>query len=114
MIGGQMLFWPILGPGITATFAYLDKNCVALNSGGVSAAFHADTDTFLLDERLLKLGAIWQWKAQKGSPYNEDLGTYGDALAVASGHDSPAPILIDRKAISRTAAIAYPWPVPTS
>ena len=43
----------------------------------------------MLDERLLKLGMIWQWKAKKGSPYQEDLGTYGDALSrLARRHDS--------------------------
>jgi hypothetical protein len=45
---------------------------------------------------VLKLGMIWRWKSQKGSPYNEDLATYGDALSNVSGRDSPAPILIPR------------------
>ena len=35
-----------------------------------------------IDERLLKLGMIWQWKANKGSPYAEDMGTYSDALVM--------------------------------
>jgi hypothetical protein len=64
---------------------------------------------------VLKLGMIWQWKAQKGSPYAEDMGTYGDALTIAMGHDSPAPIIVGRKPISAssTVGVAYPWPVPT-
>jgi hypothetical protein len=115
IIGGQMLFWPVMGTGVTATFAYLDKNCIALNSGGFGDSFQSDNDSFALDERVLKLGMIWQWKAQKGSPYAEDVGTYGDALTNAMGHDSPAPILVGRKSISTasTVGIAYPWPVPT-
>jgi len=83
-----------------AYFTYLDKNCIALNSGGFGDVFMNDLDTFVLDERLLKLGMIWQWKAQKGSAYAEDMGTYGDALTYAMGNDSPAPILIDRKRVS--------------
>jgi hypothetical protein len=79
----------------TATFAYLDRNCVRLASGGFGEQFVADGDRFRLDERLLKLGMIWQWKAQKGSPYAEDMGSYSDALANAMGHDQPAPILMD-------------------
>jgi hypothetical protein len=113
IIGGQMLIWPVMGVGVTATFAYLDKNAVALFSGGVGDAFLADGDSYLLDERLLKLGMIWQWKAQKGSPYAEDVGTYGDALTMAMGHDSPAPIIVGRTPISMNAKTAYPWPVPT-
>jgi hypothetical protein len=88
MLGGQMLIAPVMGAGITAYFAYLHKNCVALGGGGLGDNFMADGDSFPLDERVLKLGMIWQWKAQKGSPYNEDLGTYGTALSSLSS-DKP-------------------------
>jgi hypothetical protein len=113
MLGGSIHFFPALALGETAYFAYLDKNCIALNGGGFGDVFQNDLDSFALDERLLKLGMIWQWKAQKGGPYAEDMGTYGDALTIAMGHDSPAPIMIDRKPMSANARIAYPWAVPT-
>ena len=111
--GGQMHIWPVLGDGMTATFAYLGKNCVTLASGGVSDTFTADGDSFVLDERLLKLGMIFQWKANKGSPYSEDMGSYGDALMMAMAADSPAPTLVGRSTSSRAIRVAYPWPVPT-
>jgi hypothetical protein len=41
IIGNQMLIWPVMGVGVTATFPYLDKNCVALASGGYGDAFQA-------------------------------------------------------------------------
>ena len=113
IIGGQMLIWPAMGTGTTASFAYIDKNCVTLKSGGYGDAYVDDGDAFILDERLLKLGMIWQWKAQKGTAYAEDMGTYGDALQTAMGKDSPAPIIIDRGPASKTVNVAYPWPVPT-
>ena len=96
MMGGQMHILPALAADRRAYFAYLHKNCVALASGGVSDVFQNDDDRFALDERVLKLGMIWQWKAQKGSPYAEDMGTYGDALTNAMGHDSPGPIIVGR------------------
>jgi hypothetical protein len=114
MLGGQLLLWPALGTGVTASFAYLDKNCVNLAGGGVGDRFVADNDSFRLDERLLKLGMIWQWKAQKGSPYAEDMGTFGDALQNAMGADTPSPILIGRAPSSFDTRIAYPWNAPTS
>jgi hypothetical protein len=113
IIGGQMLIYPVMGVGVSATFAYLDKNAISLASGGVGEAFLNDGDTYLLDERVLKLGMTWQWKAQKGAPYAEDVGTYGDALTNVMGHDSPSPIIIGRTPISSDARVAYPWPVPT-
>jgi hypothetical protein len=97
---------------VTATFNYIDKNCVTLASGGFGDAFMADTDSFRLDERLLKLGMIWQWKALKGSPYAEDMATFMDALTRASGADKPAPILIHR--LPSSVMTAYPYPTPTA
>ena len=113
IIGNQILIYPILALGETSYFAYLDKNCIALNGGGAGDLFMNDADSYLLDERVLKLGMIFQWKAQKGAPYAEDMGTYGDALTNVMGRDSPAPIIIGRKPISANARVAYPWPVPT-
>ena len=34
MLGGQIVIQPIMGAGINATFGYLNKNCIALASGG--------------------------------------------------------------------------------
>lgn len=112
--------WTVLGNSIISVmprlpnseaiwFVYLSKNCVVLNGGGFGEAFLADTDRFRLDERLLKLGMIWVWKQQKGSPYAEDMGTYETALAKLAGADKPAPIIIGRSPISQTARVAYPF-----
>jgi len=108
---GKMYFSPILPLNDSVVFSYLDKNCVTLTGGGFGDSFMADTDSFRLNERLLKLGMVWQWKAQKGSPYAEDMGSYSDALANEMGHDQPAPILIDRSPLSHTRRIGYPWPL---
>lgn len=95
----------------TATFNYIDRNCINLASGGRGDAFMSDNDTFVLDERLLKLGMIWQWKANKGSPYAEDMANYQDALQTAQGSDKPAPIIVNRSPISSYARVAYPYPI---
>ena len=118
LIGTQMHVFPALAAGDTIRFAYLDKNCIKLSvvppvGSPYSPTFVNDDDTPRIDERLLKLGMIWQWKANKGSPYAEDLGTYGDAIQTAMGADKPAPIIVDSKSISASVQIAYPWPVPT-
>jgi hypothetical protein len=97
LYGGQLHIVPELTIDETAFFAYLDKNCIRLASGGYGDSFLTDSDSFALDERLLKLGLIWQWKASKGGAYAEDMSNYGDALARISGADQPAPILIGRR-----------------
>jgi len=108
-LGGEMHIHPIMPVGVSAYYTYLDKNCVKLASGGFGDRFLDDADSFRLDERILTLGMIWQWKSQKGASYAEDMGTYGDALAYAMGHDSPAPIIIGRK-VSSWGKVSAPWP----
>jgi len=109
--GGSIYIRPTLPVGAQVHYTYLDKNCIKLNSGGHGDAFLADLDTFALDERVLKLAVIWQWKAQKGSPYAEDMGTYGDALTYAMGADKPMPIIIGRLSVSAINN-TYPWATP--
>jgi hypothetical protein len=113
IMGGKMLIAPTLAIGTSVYFPYLEQNCVALASGGNGDSFMADTDSFRLDERLLKLGMVWQWKQNKGTSYAEDMGTYSDALSIAMGHDSPAPIIIGRRPMGGGVRTAYPFPVPT-
>lgn len=110
---GKIVFWPALANGETARSVYMHKNCVTRAAGGSGDTFVEDADSYALDERVLKLGMIWQWKASKGSPYQEDMGSYGDALTYAMGHDAPAPIIVGRKPVSMNATVAYPWAVPT-
>jgi hypothetical protein len=102
--GREIHIYPGMVLNVNARFMYLDKNCIALASGGAGDRFVADEDSYRLDERVLKLGMIWQWKANKGSPYAEDLGTYQDAIANAMGHDKPAPVLIHRRYSGRVDA----------
>ena len=71
-------------------------------------------DSFILDERVLKLGMIWQWKANKGSSLRRGHGhlrrradrrrwgtTARRRSSLAASRSRPMP------------AYAYPWPVPT-
>lgn len=97
----------------TAGFLYLQKNCIAPmgDFSLFSDVFENDADQYRLDERLLKLGMIWQWKANKGSPYAEDMANYQDTLANIAGADKPAPVLIDRLPISAATSMAYPYPI---
>jgi hypothetical protein len=96
---------------VTARFPYLEKNCIALASGGVGDAFLQDGDSFRLDERMFKLGMIWAWKQLKGSPYAEDMANYQDSLTRVAGADQPAPIIIGRMPISSAVNASYPFPI---
>ena len=61
----------------------------------MSDTFASDLDTFMLDERLLKLGMIFSG-SQQGSPSPRTWGRFPDALAMAFGPDKPSPIIVNR------------------
>lgn len=109
LIGEQIHIAPVMANLATASFFYLSDKMVKDKDGVAKAEFGADDDAFRLDERVLKLGMIWQWKANKGQAYAEDMASYEDALAVASGADKGSNMLvIGRARLSADADCAFP------
>lgn len=89
----QIHIMPALANADTAKFFYISANAVTPISGAAKPRFTLDTDTFFLDERILRLGIIWQWKANKGLPYAEDMATYEIALQTAIAKDKGSKII---------------------
>lgn len=110
LLGGQFQFQPAPASGAVARVPYVSNN-FALNKDGLpKATFSADTDTFLLDERLLTLGLIWRWRAQKRLEYAEDMQTYEIALSQVQARDK-GPMVI-RSRVGRTGNLHTGWPWP--
>lgn len=109
IVGEQMLIKPAIPNLSTVQFFYLSSNIVKDKDGNAKASFTADEDVFRLDERILKLGMIWQWKANKGMAYAEDMATYEDALAVSAGADKGSNIItVGRRRVPYDADVAFP------
>lgn len=72
VFGGKLNIVPVLPLGETLVYGYITDNIV---SGG-GDVFNDDTQTFVLDERLLKLSIIWNWKKAKGQDYAAELQEY--------------------------------------
>jgi hypothetical protein len=90
MLGGKIHVLPVIENTKTVKFQYQSNAPV---TGGAKTVFDADADTFDLDERLITLGAIWRWRAQKRLEYAEDLANYETALAQEVGADKGARII---------------------
>ncbi len=101
--------FPAMPANDTARFFYI-SNYYALSAASVSqATFLDDTDTFALDERLLRLGIIWRWRANKRMEYSEDLKNYEIAKMAAMGTDrGNQTITVGRQRVSRSNDVAYP------
>jgi hypothetical protein len=91
ILGGEMNFFP--APSGVAQYPYISNQWAKSSAAVPQSQFQADDDTFVLPERLLTLGLIWRWNAQKGLDYGEDLATYEAALAQAQTRDKGARLL---------------------
>ena len=108
ILGGELQFNPSPANGVQYSYYYVSNQIV---SGG-KAAFSADSDTFLLSERLLKLGIIWRWRASKRMEYAEDMKNYEIALSKAITKDKGSRILVAGQQRSRyDLSVAYPRPL---
>ena len=109
-IGGQINIKPALASGVTAKH-YYQSNLVWRNEADDAniAEVAADGDTFRLSERLLKLGMIWRWKANKGRSYAEDMANYENLKEKLINQDKGARMIsIGRVRMPFDARIAYP------
>lgn len=78
---GLHLF-PVPAAADTITYDYIINTPVQATGGGAyKTAFTADTDEYLLGDRILRLGIVWRYKADKGRDYAEDMKTYELALS---------------------------------
>lgn len=99
-----------LGTDDTASFYYLSSN-FAKDAGGVAKAeFTDDTDTFRLDERLLKLALIYKWKQGHLQDYAEEMSDYENALSERIGADKGSNIFAvgGSRGTGYDISIAYP------
>jgi len=83
IFGGNLNILPVLPVTEPLVFGYISNNIV----NGSQDEFTADTDTFTLDERLLKLSVIWNWKAKNGQDYAAELQRYEEAMSRAKFKD---------------------------
>lgn len=109
LLNNTIQIFPPMPVSDTGRFFYI-SNYYALSAGGTpQATFQADNDTFALDERLLRLGIIWRWRADKRLEYAEDLKNYEIAKMTAMGKDKGnQPVVVGRQRVSRGASVAYP------
>ena len=90
---GAIYFYPDLAAGHSIAFEYMSKNWVTLAAGGTADAWAADTDTGLLDERIMTMGLVWRFKQVKGFAYDEDFKKYEALVADAMARDGSKGIL---------------------
>lgn len=92
LVGDQFTFSP--SPSGDAKFAYVSKQ-YAIDPATMTRkdAFSADTDTFVLPERLLTLGLVWRWREQKKLDFSGDQEAFAKALSEEAGKDKGSRVI---------------------
>lgn len=107
--GDQIHIKTAVPSGVSAKHWYQSRLIVKPQTGDNKEAFDADSDTFRLNAQLLKLGMIWQWKANKGLAYGEDMASYEDLKdKLISGDKGSRILTIGRQRVPYDVDIAYP------
>lgn len=83
MQGGQIYIYPTPEAGWSMAYEYVSNYWVA----GSKAAMTADSDTALVDENLLKLGAIWRYLKSRSMDYAEEFRSFEQETETAIAKD---------------------------
>lgn len=94
IVRGRLLFTPTPPASHTVAFEWVSKWWIQDGtSGSIKERFTLDTDTFLVERELLKLGLAWRWRKAKGMDYAEEYEEYEARLAETLAHDVTRDVL---------------------
>jgi hypothetical protein len=84
VFGGNLNIMPIMPLDTPLSYGYISTSIVI---GADPTTFTADTDQFVLDDELLRLGIIWNWKSAKGYDFSSELAQYQQRLEMQRFRD---------------------------
>ncbi len=103
---------PALGSAITGKHWYISNQTILDTDGTTKKEeWAADTDTFRLDDTLLKLGAIYKYRQNKGQPYAEEMADYEKRKTQMIKNDGGKKAFRSKPSIGRGAVQSYPQSV---
>ena len=107
--GNQIHIKPALASAVTVKYFYQSHHWAQTSALVNVDEFSSDTDTFRLNNRLLKLALVYKWREMKGLPYAENMADYQDLLAKLINRDKGSRIIrIGKATMPRDAVYAYP------
>lgn len=91
--GGELLLIPVPSAGDSLTFEWVSNLWCATSGGTGQAAWAADSDVGILDERLMTMGIIWRFNKAKGLDWEADKIEYISTVLNKLSTDEPAEVL---------------------
>lgn len=113
IFGGQIHFTPALDTGEIAQHYYQSTASVQPASGTAKSRFTLDTDTYRINDELLRKAIIYLWKQDKGLDYTEFLNDYEILKEKLISDEKGATIIRQgRTRWPRGTNMAYPLTLP--
>ncbi|MEI8445015.1 hypothetical protein WBQ96_18990 [Mesorhizobium sp. CCNWLY176] len=109
IFGDAFQIKPIMATGETAKFFYITNETVVAEDASLHDAFSADTDRFVLSEKLLRLCAIYLWKQAKGLDFAAELADYEQLAAQLMDKDGGAKPTVSGNLVAWPAS-SNVWP----
>lgn len=91
--GTSWLMQPTPTAGQTVAYEYRSANWCQSSGGTAQSSWAADTDTGVLDERLMGLGLLWRYKQGRGLEWQTDYDKYIFEVTSALTKDQPRKII---------------------
>lgn len=105
-------FMPAPAAGQKAIFPYVRNTIFTSQNGNLKSTITSDSDSFVLDERLLTLALLWKYKAMKGLDYQQEVDDYNIALSQAMARNKGGRVIRSRRhGGSLDVRAAWPWPL---
>lgn len=109
LLDDQFQFFPAPSAGATAKYPYVSKFYARANDNSLKEAFTTDSDSFVLDEKLLALGLIWYWRDMKKMDISSEQMAFEHAFSELSARDRGSRVIrMGGRAFSGVRP-AYPW-----
>lgn len=90
IIDNKFEFFPAPAATEVYNYNYYLSNWITSATGTPQAAWQADTDVSLIDEKVLVSGLEWRWLKSKGLDYSEEFRRYEMRLGRAAGRSDNA------------------------
>lgn len=104
ILSNKIEFMPPVASSSQALMPYISKNMVRAQDGTLKSTFTADTDEFLLSERVLTLGLIWRWREANHLDSTGDQLNFEKELSTHAARDKGARVI--------RRGGTYDWPFP--
>jgi len=108
--GGQFHLMATMATAETAKFFYIQNTPVLSATSDRQTAFLADTDTFMLDEELLRRAFVYVYKQEKGRDYGQEYADYQDKLYKCIDRDGGSKPIVTGMLARRWSDRNVAWP----